>query len=83
VQHTHPEKQKFRTPDGISSMNQIPEELLDILIKASSNEGDVVLDPFCGTGSTAASALRLGRGIITIDQSDNYLQVALNRVKGL
>ena len=48
-----------------------------------SNEGDVVLDPFCGTGSTAASALRLGRGIITIDQSDTYLQVALNRVKGL
>ena len=83
VQHTHPEKQKFRTPTGISSMNQIPEGLLDILIKASSNEGDVVLDPFCGTGSTAASALRLGRGIITIDQSDSYLQVALNRVKDL
>ena len=65
----------------IDSMNQIPEALTDIFIKASSNEGDVVLDPFCGTGSTAVSALRLGREIITIDQSDSYLQVALKRVK--
>jgi len=81
VQHTHPEKQKFRTPDGIDSMNQIPEALTDIFIKASSNEGDVVLDPFCGTGSTAVSALRLGREIITIDQSASYLQVALKRIK--
>jgi len=81
VQHTHSEKQKFRTSSGISSMNQIPEALMDIFIKASSNEGDVVLDPFCGTGTTAASALRNKRKIITIDQSDTYLQVALKRVE--
>ena len=64
-------------------MNQIPEALTDIFIKASSNKGDVVLDPFCGTGSTAVSALRLGREIITIDQSSSYLQVALKRIKEL
>jgi site-specific DNA-methyltransferase (adenine-specific) len=62
-------------------MNQIPEALMDIFIKASSNEGDIVLDPFCGTGTTAASALKNKRKIITIDQSDTYLRVALKRVE--
>ena len=81
VQHTHPEKQKFKEGDGITSMNQIPEALMDIFIKASSNKGEIVLDPFCGTGTTAASALRNERKIITIDQSDTYLQVALKRVQ--
>ena len=83
VQHTHPEKQRFESESGISSMNQIPEALMDIFIKASSNEGDIVLDPFCGTGTTAASALKNKRKIITIDQSDTYLQVALKRVESM
>jgi DNA modification methylase len=46
---------------------QKPEALLDRIIQASSNEGDVVLDPFCGCGTAIASAQRLGRRWIGID----------------
>ena len=46
---------------------QKPEALLERIIRASSNEGDVVLDPFCGCGTTVAVAERLGRRWIGID----------------
>ena len=46
---------------------QKPEALLEQIIKASSNEGDIVLDPFCGSGTTGAVAERLGRRWIMMD----------------
>jgi len=46
---------------------QKPEALLERIIQASSNEGDLVLDPFCGSGTTVAVAQRLGRRWIGID----------------
>jgi site-specific DNA-methyltransferase (adenine-specific) len=46
---------------------QKPEALLDRVILSSTNEGDLVLDPFCGCGTTIASAERLGREWIGID----------------
>jgi len=46
---------------------QKPEALLERIILASSNEGDLVLDPFCGCGTTVAAAQRLGRCWIGID----------------
>src|SRR5439155_16613516 len=46
---------------------QKPEALLDRIIGASSNPGDVVLDPFCGCGTAVASAQRLNRRWIGID----------------
>ena len=46
---------------------QKPEALLERIIKASSNEGDLVLDPFCGCGTTVSVAQRLGRAWIGID----------------
>ena len=46
---------------------QKPEQLLERIIKASSNEGDIVLDPFCGCGTTIAVAERLKRKWIGID----------------
>ena len=49
---------------------QKPEELLDLIIRASSNEGDMVLDPFCGTGTTCVVADRLNRRWIGIDSSE-------------
>jgi len=54
---------------------QKPEALLDRIIKASSKPGDVVLDPFCGCGTTIVSAQRLGRHWIGIDLT--YLAVSL------
>jgi hypothetical protein len=46
---------------------QKPEALLDRIVQASSNPGEVVLDPFCGCGTTIASAQRLGRRWVGID----------------
>jgi len=46
---------------------QKPEALLERIVKASSNEGDLVLDPFCGCGTTIAVAQRLKRRWISID----------------
>lgn len=46
---------------------QKPEALLERIIKASSNEGDLVLDPFCGCGTTISVAQRLNRNWIGID----------------
>jgi site-specific DNA-methyltransferase (adenine-specific) len=46
---------------------QKPEALLERVLKASSNEGDVILDPFCGCGTTVAVAQRLKRSWIGID----------------
>ncbi len=54
---------------------QKPEALLERIIKASSNEGDVVLDAFCGCGTTIAAAQRLNRRWIGIDIT--HLAVAL------
>lgn len=50
---------------------QKPEALLERIIKASSNPGDVVLDPFCGSGTTVSVAYKLGRNYIGID--NNYI----------
>jgi len=52
---------------------QKPEELLDRIIAASSNEGDIVLDPFCGSATTGVCALRHRRKFIGIDSSKEYL----------
>ena len=58
-----------------------PEELLINPIKATCPPGGIVLDPFCGTGSAACAALRLGRRAIGIDISEHYLQIAESRVQ--
>ncbi len=54
---------------------QKPLALLDRIIKASSNEGDVVLDPFCGCGTTIEAAMKLKRKFIGIDISFYALEV--------
>lgn len=51
---------------------QKPEKLLAKLILASSNPGDVILDPFVGSGSTSVTAKKLGRHYIGIEQNERY-----------
>jgi adenine specific DNA methylase Mod len=53
--------------EGLGYQTQKPEALLDRILKASSNEGDLVLDPFCGCGTTVQVAQRLNRRWIGID----------------
>jgi len=59
---------------------QKPEALLERIIKASSNPGDIVLDPFCGGGTTIAAAYKLGRKYIGIDVSPTACKLMLRRV---
>ena len=59
---------------------QKPLALLDRIIRASSNEGDVVLDPFCGSGTTLEAAQRLGRQWIGIDISAKAVEMAERRL---
>ncbi len=60
---------------------QKPEELLRKIILASSNENDIVLDPFVGSGTTAVCAKQLNRQFIGIEQNGEYLDWAVNRLK--
>ncbi len=61
---------------------QMPEDLLERIILASSNENDVVLDPFGGTGTTAAVSKKHKRNYITMDISESYFDVITQRLNG-
>jgi len=56
-----------------------PEELPTLCIKAGSEEGDVVLDPFFGSGTTGWVAQRLGRKWIGIELNAEYIKIAEKR----
>ena len=61
---------------------QKPLKLLDRVIISSTNPGDVVLDPFCGSATTGVSALIHGRSFIGIDSDENFLKdMAIPRLK--
>jgi len=62
---------------------QKPEALLYRVLLASSNPGDVVLDPFFGTGTTGAVAKKLGRHFIGIEREDKYIQGAQARIDAI
>jgi site-specific DNA-methyltransferase (adenine-specific) len=59
---------------------QKPEELLRKIILASSNEGDIVLDPFSGSGTTVVAAEQLNRKWIGCEQNAEYNEWAINRI---
>ena len=59
---------------------QMPESLLERIISVSSNEGDTVLDPFGGTGTTAAVAKKLKRHFVTMEISEEYYDLILKRL---
>ncbi|MCD6477195.1 MAG: site-specific DNA-methyltransferase [Candidatus Aenigmarchaeota archaeon] len=59
---------------------QIPVPLLEIFIKASSNKGDIVLDPFAGSFSTCVAAKKLGRKYIGIEINPEYCEIGRKRL---
>ena len=59
---------------------QMPELLLTRIIATSSNLGDLVLDPFIGSGTTAVAAKQLGRRYVGIDINEEYCQMARQRL---
>lgn len=61
---------------------QKPEALLERIVRASSREGDLVLDPFCGSGTALVVARRLGRRFIGIDAAPLAIDTARRRLAG-
>lgn len=70
---------RFKMDEYENHPTQKPEALLERIIKASSNPGDVVLDPFSGSFTTSAVAVRLGRVGIGIDMNEEYYEIGLRR----
>ncbi len=68
-------------PENTAHPTQKPEKLLAKLILASSNRGDVVLDPFLGSGSTSVVAKKLGRHYVGIEQEAQYALWAEQRLE--
>lgn len=70
---------RFKMDEYENHPTQKPEALLERIIKASSNPGDVVLDPFSGSFTTSAVAVRLGRVGVGIDMNEEYYEMGLRR----
>ncbi len=59
---------------------QLPTHLLERIILMSTDESDIVLDPFVGTGTTAIAAKKLGRKFIGIDIDEKYVNITKNKL---
>jgi site-specific DNA-methyltransferase (adenine-specific) len=66
---------------GIIHPTQKPVALFEYLIRTYTNPGDVVLDPTCGSGTTAIAAMNTGRGYICIEKDPIEYQKGLKRVE--
>ena len=74
--------ERLRNQHGLKlHPTQKPEALLHRILLASTSPGDVVLDPFLGTGTTAAMAKRLHRHFIGIERHPAYAEAAIGRVR--
>ncbi len=74
-------KERIRSIDGKAlHPTQKPEEMLKRIILTCSKEGDIVLDPFLGSGTTAFIAQRFGRKWIGIEKEKKYVEIAEKRL---
>ena len=67
-------------PENTDHPTQKPEKLMAKVVLASSNEGDLVFDPFAGSGTTAVVAQKLGRHFIAVEQEEEYACLTLKRL---
>jgi adenine-specific DNA-methyltransferase len=72
---------RYRMDEYENHPTQKPISLLERIIKASSNEGDLVLDPFSGTFTTCYVAKELNRNSIGIELQDEYVKIGLRRLQ--
>ena len=68
-------------PENTDHPTQKPEKLLAKIILASTNPGDLILDPFAGSGTTAVVAKKLGRDFIAIESDENFCLLAAKRLE--
>jgi DNA modification methylase len=74
-------EERLKGKDGKKAHStQKPEELLKRVILSTTKQGDVVLDPFFGTGTTGAVAKKLKRNYIGIEKEPEYIKLAKNRI---
>ena len=71
---------KGSSREKIGHPSQKPIELITRLIKASTRPGEIVLDPFLGSGTTAEAAERLGRSWVGIEKNENYIDMVRQRL---
>jgi len=84
VWHITSERHKRKVNGKVQKMEHItpkPLELIERIIKASSNPGDIVLDCFVGSGTTAVAAKKLKRNYICSDNNKNYVNLAKKNLK--
>jgi modification methylase len=80
--------ERLKRPDGDGGLKkahptQKPEALLHRIILASTRPGDLILDPFFGTGTTGAVARRLGRRFIGLERDADYARLARDRIAAI
>lgn len=68
-------------PENTDHPTQKPEKLLAKIILASTNPGDLILDPFAGSGTTAITAKKLGREFLVIESDEQYCLLAQKRLE--
>lgn len=68
-------------PENTPHPYQKPEKLVERVIQASSHPGDLVLDPFVGSGTTVVVARRLGRRFLGFEIDEDWVRLALKRLK--
>lgn len=77
-------KVQWRTPFSRTyHPTQKPVSLCEYFIKTYSNKGDIILDPFIGSGTTAVAAINTERKYIGFEKDDKYFEVAKNRLEKL
>ena len=76
-------KKRIKSNGIKAHSTQKPEALLYRVIMASSNVGDVVLDPFFGSGTTGAVAKKLGRSWVGIERDRKYIRIAQKRIDAI
>ncbi|MCL2131026.1 MAG: site-specific DNA-methyltransferase, partial [Lentimicrobiaceae bacterium] len=74
---------EFKDPQYPDYPTEKNAEMLDLIVKTSSNEKSIVLDCFCGSGTTLKSAQTNNRNWIGIDKSDLAIKATINRLKSV
>jgi DNA modification methylase len=80
VQKTHSSVWQYAIPEQNGHVTPKPVESIENIIRHSSNEGDIVLDCFMGSGTTAVAAARLKRNFIGFERESEYIEIANKRI---
>ena len=86
INFDEPEKVKNKVDGKVVKMDHLtpkPLEMIERIVKASSNKGDIVLDCFVGSGTTAVAAKKLNRRYLASDSNSEFVKITRKRIKKL